>query len=268
MLKLHLVMGLILLLLGQFLTFYHLEPFSTYLAFILSWFGYILIIDAWVYYRTQKSRFVSDPQTFGWMFVISAAIWWFYELLNIYVNNWYYVGVGRPEWILYTLSFSTVLPAVIVTSDLLLSFNIFSSWNKRLKLTYGILSGIILLGIIALVLPFIFPDQTFPLVWISLFLLLDPINYLTKSPSLLNQLSRGKYSLLLSLMLGTLVCGWLWELWNFWAPVKWYYTIPYLDFIKIFEMPLLGYLGYIPFGLSLYALYWFIKSLSKQNPLS
>ena len=36
---------------------------------------------------------------------------------------------------------------------------------------------------------------------------------------------------------------------------KWFYTVPFVGFAKIFEMPLLGYGGYWPFAWELYALY-------------
>jgi hypothetical protein len=55
--------------------------------------------------------------------------------------------------------------------------------------------------------------------------------------------------------LGSLTCGIFWEWWNFYSYPKWYYTIPYLDFYRIYEMPVAGYLGYIPFGFELYSLY-------------
>ena len=47
-------------------------------------------------------------------------------------------------------------------------------------------------------------------------------------------------------------------MWNFRALPKWEYTIPYLGFARVFEMPLLGYLGYLPFGLEVYAGYHFL----------
>ncbi len=50
-------------------------------------------------------------------------------------------------------------------------------------------------------------------------------------------------------MIGTLFTGFWWEMWNYYSLPKWYYTIPYVGFRKIFEMPLLGYLGYPFFGL-------------------
>jgi hypothetical protein len=37
-------------------------------------------------------------------------------------------------------------------------------------------------------------------------------------------------------------------MWNYFAMPKWYYTVPFFDYPKVFEMPLLGYFGYIPFG--------------------
>ena len=33
------------------------------------------------------------------------------------------------------------------------------------------------------------------------------------------------------------------------------YYLPFVDVFHLFEMPLLGYLGYLPFGLEVYALY-------------
>jgi hypothetical protein len=38
-------------------------------------------------------------------------------------------------------------------------------------------------------------------------------------------------------------------LWNFWSLAKWKYSIPFAHRFEIFEMPLLGYAGYLPFGL-------------------
>ena len=51
--------------------------------------------------------------------------------------------------------------------------------------------------------------------------------------------------------------GFLWEFWNYYAIPKWTYDIPFVGFFKIFEMPILGYLGYLPFALELYAMYYF-----------
>ena len=58
-----------------------------------------------------------------------------------------------------------------------------------------------------------------------------------------------------------LLCGLLWEFWNYWAAAKWTYTIPFLGNIKIFEMPVLGFLGFPPFAVECWVLYVFARSL-------
>ncbi len=65
---------------------------------------------------------------------------------------------------------------------------------------------------------------------------------------------------------GALVCGWFREMWNYWAFPKWQYTIPLVDFVRVFEMPLLGYSGYLPFGLEVYATYHFMSGLVPRIP--
>ena len=55
-------------------------------------------------------------------------------------------------------------------------------------------------------------------------------------------------------MIAALVCGFFWEMWNYYSYPKWIYHIPGVGVLHIFEMPLLGYLGYLPFAWELYAL--------------
>ena len=46
-----------------------------------------------------------------------------------------------------------------------------------------------------------------------------------------------------------LICGYFWEMWNWKILAHWQYSIPYVSRYYIFAMPILGYLGYLPFGL-------------------
>jgi hypothetical protein len=264
MFPLHGSIGIVLILLGELLMFFRMEPYSTYLFYILLWLGYILVVDAWVFSKTKKSRLKTNPIAFWLLFVISALFWWFYEILNIFVLNWRYEGVGQPEWLMFTIAFSTVLPAVFETMDLLKGYGWFSKLKWKLNVTSRHLSWIFFAGILCLIFPFVLPLYTYPLIWLSMFFLLDPINYLNKKSSIIGELKKGKPQLLLVLMVGTLICGFFWEFWNFWAPAKWFYDVPFVGFLKVFEMPLLGYLGYMPFGLSLYAMYHFFIGLFKK----
>jgi len=82
-----------------------------------------------------------------------------------------------------------------------------------------------------------------PLVWMAFALLLEPLNARAGRPSWLADLGRGDASRLTALLGAGLVCGVLWEFWNYWAATRWTYSVPYLGGVKIFEMPVLGYLA-------------------------
>ena len=104
----------------------------------------------------------------------------------------------------------------------------------------------------------VWPRVFYPLVWTSLVFIFEPINYWTGRPYFLKELRHGDWRTVTALSLGALVCGLFWEMWNYYSFPKWIYHIPGLGFLRIFEMPLLGYGGYIPFALELYALKSFI----------
>lgn len=119
----------------------------------------------------------------------------------------------------------------------------------------------ILLGFSFFLSPVFFPEFAFPLVWLSFFFILDPINYMHKQPSVIAHLKDRNLSIPISLLIAGIILGFLWEFWNFLAIPKWTYDLPFIGFFKIFEMPIIGYLGYFPFSFELYAMYWFVRSL-------
>jgi len=59
-------------------------------------------------------------------------------------------------------------------------------------------------------------------------------------------------------------CGVLWEFWNYWSGAKWIYAIPFFNYWKVFEMPLVGYLGFMPFALECY-LFWQLLRLVRES---
>ena len=109
-----------------------------------------------------------------------------------------------------------------------------------------------------LALMLLWPTYFFPLAWTSVVLLLEPLCCLLGRRSLLTDLERGDWRMLASLWAGVLLCGLCWEAWNYWSYPKWIYHVPGVGFAKVFEMPLLGYLGYLPFSLEL----WLIRRLA------
>jgi hypothetical protein len=68
-----------------------------------------------------------------------------------------------------------------------------------------------------------------------------------------------------SAALAALICGFFWEMWNFYSLAKWKYSIPFVHRFEIFEMPLLGYAGYLPFGLECMVIADLIESLAKRK---
>ncbi|HEV2892175.1 MAG TPA: mechanosensitive ion channel protein MscS, partial [Actinomycetota bacterium] len=94
---------------------------------------------------------------------------------------------------------------------------------------------------------YLFPDQTFPLVWLAPLAVLDGIAELRGRPSIIGLVRQGRAGPVLLLAVAGLGTGILWELWNWGALPYWAYRIPYVGFLPVFEMPILGYLGYLPF---------------------
>ncbi len=263
------VVGITLIFLVELNFFFKLEPFASW-YFPLVWSGYILVLDALVYTLRKHSLISNKPYTILGMALISSLFWFIFELTNLIITNWSYHGLGGLEMqganlvdLFGLLSFSTVLPAFFETVELIKTIHLFD--KKKLKKSYRIsktfLHTMIILGVLCFLLPFLMPSVTFPLVWLSFFFILDPINYLHRQPSIIGHLKDRKLVIPLSLLLAGIVMGFFWEFWNYWAIPKWTYTVPFVGFFKIFEMPLLGYLGYFPFAFELYAMYWFVRSL-------
>ncbi len=258
-------LGMLVIFLVEINFFLKVQPFANW-YFPIVWIGYILIIDALIFKLKKNSLISNRFYQFLGMFVISMLFWWIFEFVNFPLKNWSYTGLaGLRELknIFGSLSFATVLPAFFETVELIRAIHLFD--NKTLKKKYNIskvfLHVMVTLGVIFFLAPLFLPKFTFPLVWLSFFFILDPINYLHKQPSIVGHLKDKKLVIPLSLLIAGIIMGFFWEFWNYWAIPKWTYDIPFVGFFKIFEMPILGYLGYFPFAFELYAMYWFIRSL-------
>src|SRR5512144_2681663 len=98
----------------------------TYWAFFPLWLGYCLTIEALVRWRTGTSLLTRDWKKYIGLFLLSASIWWVFEALNLRTQNWLYVGAEGFSPLAYafwtTLSFTTVVPAVFGSAELMASF--------------------------------------------------------------------------------------------------------------------------------------------------
>ncbi len=259
------VAGIFLIIMVEINFFYQFVDLGT-LYFPLIWLGYILLLDSLVYKLKRNSLISNRTSQFFGLFIASAVFWWLFELINFRLDNWAYLSKGRIfsfGIIIKTLAFATVLPAFFETVELIRCFRLFEKkkLHKKHRITKRLIHIMIFSGVISFLLPVFFPKYFYPLVWVAFFLILDPINYLHRQPSIIGHIKDRNLEIPLSLLLAGIIMGFLWEFWNYYATTKWYYNIPFLDFFKIFEMPVFGYLGYFPFAFELYAMYFFLRSL-------
>ncbi len=265
-------LGIALLLAGQLSIALRLPVLAQW-YFPIVWFGYILTMDAVVFKLRGHSLIINKPLIFLALVGMSSLVWWTFEFIGYILGNWHYTGLegfGSRFWVLVfgTVSFSTVIPAVFETSMVVRSFHLFDKLKLRARynMSKAFLYGMVLIGLASFFLTIGWPKYFFPLVWLTFFLILDPVNYLNKQPSIISHLKDRELAIPVSIFVGATICGFFWEFWNFWAIPKWYYTIPFVDFWRVFEMPALGYLGYGPFGWELYAMYNFVISLHRHRP--
>ena len=119
-----------------------------------------------------------------------------------------------------------------------------------------------------LALTLAWPRYCYPLVWTSLVLMLEPLNCWLGRRHLLQHLQQGDWRPVVCLGLGAVICGFFWEMWNYYSYPKWIYHTPGAQFLHVFEMPLLGYGGYVPFALELCAIKNFLWPRSPRLRLA
>jgi hypothetical protein len=252
--------GLMVVVLAEILMFRRVEPIATYFTPI-AWTAYIVLADAAVLAVRGRSRLHDAGGEFAQTALVSIPLWLIFEAYNLRLANWTYVGVpmNRAELLFgYGWSFATITPGIFETADLIESFG----WCKPsypCRVSAVVETSFVAFGTACLVVPLVIPRHIaaylFGLVWIGFVFLLDPINKWLGLPSLLGDLGVGRTSRFWSLMLSGWVCGWLWEFWNYWAAAKWHYIFPIMQSSKIFEMPALGYLGFLPFAVECFVMY-------------
>lgn len=236
---------------GYFFLLRQTEPFQ-YFFYLAAWWSYIIFIDGILATRTKG--FITLNKTLPVVIIISSAFWCIFELINLRIENWFYINLPTNDfqrWIGYLLAYGTVIPAIYLTKEL------FCRLLGEIKVKpfywpryprHAISAGFVALGVMLA-----FPDYWFPLTWVFPALILDGYNYRKGYPSFIRDWEEGSAKRLVTTLLSGLVCGALWETWNFWSISKWIYTVPFFENLKIFEMPVAGYLGFPVFALEVIA---------------
>lgn len=198
------------------------------LRFPLAWAGVLVALDGLARWRrgTSPLRTAGDWVAAG---AASVLFWDIFELVNLRLRNWQYVGVSPEPWAssaFALVSFATVLPAARLGFAQLHGVEPRPSvGNRSWKAAAGF-------GLLAVALAF--PRHAFPLAWIFLWPVCASL--------------AGVRIPLRAMTLG-LPLGLVWEALNWRCARGWVYSIPFFDRPRLFEMPLPGYLGYLPFAL-------------------
>ncbi len=230
-----------------------LRPYS----FTPLWLGFILFINGLGEYLTRESLFSKNLKGALLLFPLSALFWWYFEYLNRFVQNWYYIGVEGFSPLKYTIiasfSFSTVLPAVMSVSLVLWRlFDFKGPFSKGPVISFPYSRHMSMFFLVFFGLGFAligyFPDYLFPLLWVSPLVIFCSFQAIAGQRTIFHPVTKGDWSRIVCFAISGLICGFFWEMWNFYSYPKWIYEIPFVGQFKVFEMPILGYFGYLPFG--------------------
>jgi len=264
----HGTVGIILIAVFWYLN-WGLQGLRTDWGFFPLWLGYCLTIDALTFRRKGDSLLKRNGLNYFFLFLFSIPVWWFFELYNMRMQNWIYDGrqyfTDLQFFILASISFAVVIPAVFGTAEFVRTFYKKEKQEPKQKIRNSTVKVVFVSGLVFLSAVLIFPKYFYYLIWISLFFIFDPINYWLGNKNLLTFFSNKNYVLIKALSIGSLICGFFWEMWNYFSYPKWIYHLPFVNFLHVFEMPLLGYIGYIPFSFELFAIYQMMAGIFKKR---
>jgi len=259
-----------------------------YYAFTPLWWGFILTLDGLVYRRTGgKSLLASKPKTLLISAIVSIGGWLFFEYFDYFVlGNWYYPNGHMPQLshavivALFLIAYTTVWPALFEWYNLLMSF-------PKLAVRYVngpkiAVPGSVLIAVgLALVAATVFlPYPLFWAMWVGPLVVFAGILIRQNIWSPFTAVAQGNWNPIILIALGSLCNGFFWEFWNWCSsnpnplpvtnPNYWIYDIPYVNVIHICaEMPLLGYFGYLPFGILVWVLFiWAGKVFGFDSDIS
>jgi hypothetical protein len=262
--------GLLIMLVSQAGVFARLEPFYHWHTPI-AWTGYILLTDAFVWKRRGNSWIRNSPAELFFAACVSVPVWVLFEMYNKYsIYSWYYIGLPEVRLIRYlgyTWSFATIIPAIFQTADVVSSLRDRRADRTRADPPPAARLGwigwtMVVAGAVMVVVPiFVHTPLLAASVWLGFIFLLDPLNARAAAESIFGDWRRERTARLVNLVIAGLVCGIIWEFWNYWVGTKWIYNVPILSNVKIFEMPILGFGGFPPFAVECFVMYVTVRRL-------
>jgi len=248
-------------------------------ALLPLWWGFVLVIDGLVYKRSGGRSLVNnEPTQLILMAVTSISGWFLFDYFNFFINlNWYYPAADsmkHDSFLLYAFFGSaSFIPMAFEWYYLFRTFRFFKGLYRRgpvVKFPRWLRLSLIIVSFVLLCFTPYYPDHLFWVVWLVPVIILSiVIDYLRIWTPFDSIKTAGNWTALLVIAPAFLVQGLILECWNYFSAYHlpdgsiqtyntayWRYTIPWITKVKIFEMPILGYLGYVPF--SVFCWIWWI----------
>jgi hypothetical protein len=268
------LIGLVVMIVSEAATLARIEPFWSWNTPI-AWTGFILFADGIVWRARRNSWIRSSPREFIFLAIGSIPLWLVFEFYNLFIQNWHYVGLPENpalRYFGYAWSFATIWPAIFEAAELIAVLRGRTRrgppWTlKPRRVSTARVKFLtrlsIAFGAALLIWPLAWPSRYLAApVWLGFIFLLDPINARLGGESIVRDLVvRGDANRLVNLGLSGFLCGILWEFWNYWSRAKWHYTVPIMEQLKIFEMPVPGYLGFPAFAVECFTMYVFLRTV-------
>ena len=202
---------------NRFSWFESLQAFT----FSMLWLGYIVIVNALTWWRTGRCMLLDRTGYFLALIPLSAIFWWYFEYLNRFVQNWFYIEVGiLGSWAYFwqaTLSFATVLPAVLGTYELLASFpgivgGLENAWSVTWLNSKRIAWILLMFSAAGLAAVGIWPNALFSLLWLAPLALITALQIIGGKESILSGPVKGDWREIWRAVLAGLLCGFFWEM--------------------------------------------------------
>lgn len=260
--------GLAIMAVSESLMLLRVEPFWSWHTPI-AWTGYIFFVDALVGRRRGDSLLSAAPAEAAFIGAVGIPLWVIFEAYNAYsLHNWHYIGLpdnAVARYLGFAWAFATISIAIFETAECVGAYRGVRrdiEGSPRPPVIPVGAAGLVsvLAGTFMLILPIVHPsDWLAAPVWLGFIFLLDPINSAAGVESIRGDLREGHRGRLGNLLAAGLICGVVWEFWNYWAGSKWIYTVPVPPHVKIFEMPVAGFLGFPPFAVECFTMYVFVR---------
>ena len=202
------------------------------------WWTVLTLADLW---NRRRGLRLYNAHFIAVTVPVSVLFWLFFEILNLISPQWRYVGGIRSltgQIFFGFIAFATVIP-ITVEAWWLVAGEIFVPFRAQ-KWPVSLLFGAIFVSI-----PFF--NRVF---WWNQGMWLAPAMLMLPWAPFRRRESWGRW--LAALTVSGLLSGVAWETFNWWSRTHWEYLI-LPDWPHLFQMPLLGYLGFIPFTFSAHA---------------